>query len=64
MAKLKITLVRSVIGRPETQRRTVRSLGLRKLNSEKILPDSPTIRGQIHKVEHLVKVEEVADEEA
>ena len=64
MAKLKIKLVRSVIGRPETQRKTVRSLGLRKLNSEKILPDSPTIRGQIHKVEHLVKVEEVADEEA
>ena len=62
MAKLKITLVRSVIGRPETQRRTVRSLGLRKLNSEKILPDSPTIRGQIHKVEHLVKVEEVVEE--
>ena len=62
MAKLKIKLVRSVIGRPETQRRTVRSLGLRKLNSEKILPDSPTIRGQIHKVEHLVKVEEVVEE--
>ena len=64
MAKLKIKLVRSVIGRPETQRLTVKSLGLRKLNSESILPDSPTIRGQIHKVEHLVKVEEVADEEA
>ena len=62
MAKLKITLVRSVIGRPETQRRTVRSLGLRKLNSFSILPDEPTIRGQIFKVKHLVKVEEVADE--
>ena len=62
MANLKITLVRSVIGRPETQRRTVKSLGLRKLNSFSILPDSPTIRGQIHKVEHLVKVEELADE--
>ncbi|MBR0288708.1 MAG: 50S ribosomal protein L30 [Selenomonadaceae bacterium] len=62
MAKLKITLVRSVIGRPETQRRTVRSLGLRKLNSFSILPDDPTIRGQIFKVKHLVKVEEVADE--
>ena len=62
MAKLKITLVKSVIGTPETQRRTVRSLGLRKLNSFSILPDSPTIRGQIHKVEHLVKVEEVAEE--
>lgn len=62
MAKLKITLVRSVIGRPETQRQTVRSLGLRKLNSFSILSDSPTIRGQIHKVEHLVKVEEIAEE--
>ena len=62
MAKLKITLVRSLIGRPDTQRKTVRSLGLRKLNSCSILPDDPTIRGQIHKVEHLVKVEEVADE--
>lgn len=64
MAKLKITLVRSVIGRPETQRRTVRSLGLRKLNSFSILPDEPTIRGQIHKVQHLVKVEEVEDKVA
>lgn len=60
--KLKITLVRSIIGRPETQRKTVRSLGLRKLNSFSILPDVPTVRGQIHKVEHLVKVEEVANE--
>ena len=58
MAKLKITLVRSLIGRPDTQRRTIRSLGLRKLNSFSILPDSPTIRGQIFKVKHLVKVDD------
>lgn len=57
---LKITLVKSIIGRPNSQRKTVRSLGLRKLNSFSILPDSPTIRAQIHKVCHLVKVEEVA----
>lgn len=57
---LKITLVKSIIGRPNSQRKTVRSLGLRKLNSFSILPDSPTIRAQIHKVYHLVKVEEVA----
>ena len=50
MAKLKIKLVRSLIGRPETQRKTVRSLGLHKLNSISILP------------EHLVSVEEVADD--
>ena len=56
----KITLVKSVIGTPKTQRKIVRSLGLRKLNSFSILTDSPT--GQIHKVEHLVKVENVDDE--
>ena len=61
MAKLKVTLTRSLIGRPETQRKTVRSLGLRKLNSTSILPDEPTIRGQIFKVKHLVTVEEVAE---
>ena len=61
MAKLKITLKKSLIGRPETQRKTVRSLGLRKINSVSVLPDDPAIRGQIHKVEHLVAVEEVAE---
>ncbi len=61
MAKVKVTLTRSLIGRPETQRRTVRSLGLRKLHSVKVLPDCPEVRGQLHKVEHLIKVEEIAD---
>ena len=61
MAKLKVTLTRSLIGRPDTQRKTVKALGLRTLNSCSVLPDHPTIRGQIHKVEHLVTVEEIAD---
>ena len=61
MAKLKITLKKSLIGRPETQRKTVRSLGLRKINSVSILPDDPTIRGQVFKVKHLVTCEEVAE---
>lgn len=61
MAKLKVTLKRSVIGRPDTQRRTVRSLGLKKINSVNELPDNPAIRGQLHKVRHLVEVEEVAE---
>ncbi|MBQ4403763.1 MAG: 50S ribosomal protein L30 [Selenomonadaceae bacterium] len=61
---LKITLVRSVIGRPDTQRKTVRSLGLRKLNSFSILPDSPSIRGQIQKVAHLLKVEDYKEAQA
>lgn len=64
MAMLKVTLKRSLISRPETQRKTVRSLGLRKLNSFSILPDVPTIRGQIFKVKHLVAVEEISDEDA
>ncbi len=59
MAKLKITLTRSLIGRPQTQRDTVKALGLRKLNSSVELPDNGAIRGQLHKVEHLVTVEEV-----
>ena len=61
MAKVKVTLKRSLIGRPETQRRTVRALGLRKINSVVELADNPAIRGQLHKVEHLIKVEEIAD---
>ena len=61
MAKLKVTLKSSLIGRPETQRRTVRSLGLHKLNSVNELPDNPAVRGQLHKVEHLVSVEEIAE---
>lgn len=59
MAKLKVTLKRSLIGRPETQRKTVRSLGLNKINSVSELPDNPAIRGQLFKVKHLIAVEEV-----
>ena len=56
---LKITLKRSVIGRPKDQRATVRALGLRKLNQSRCLPDNPAVRGMIHKVAHLVDAEEV-----
>ncbi|MBO8136867.1 MAG: 50S ribosomal protein L30 [Desulfotomaculum sp.] len=59
MAKLKITLVKSPIGRSEKQRITVRTLGLKKLNSSVIHEDTPQIRGMIEKVSHMVKVEEV-----
>lgn len=61
MAKLKITLTRSLIGRPEDQRATVRALGLGKTNSVKLQDDNAVIRGMIRKVEHLVSVEEVQD---
>lgn len=59
MAKVKITLTRSLIGRPEMQRATVRSLGLRKLNSSVEREMNDALKGQIHKVEHLVKVENI-----
>ena len=61
MAKVRVTLTRSLIGRPETQRKTVKSLGLRKRNSVTELPDTPAVRGQLHKVSHLITVEEIAD---
>ncbi len=60
--KLRITLVRSTIGRPPDQERSVRSLGLRKLNSTVVRNDDPSIRGIVNKISHLVKVEEVAGE--
>lgn len=59
MAKVKITLKKSLIGRPEDQRATVRTLGLRKINSVVEREDSPVLRGQIHKVRHLISVEEM-----
>jgi len=60
--QLKITLVKSLIGRPFDQERAVRSLGLGKLNSTVVRPDTPSIRGQVQKVHHLVKVEAIAAE--
>ena len=59
MAKLQITLKRSLIGRPEYQRQTVKSLGLRKTNSTVVKEDNPAIRGMIKTVSHLVEVKEV-----
>ncbi len=58
MAKLKITLVKSVISRPQNQRVIVKTLGLGKLNSSVIQEDTPQVKGMINKVAHLLKVEE------
>ncbi len=59
MAQLKITLTRSVIGYPKDQRATVRALGLGKIRTSVVKEDNATLHGMLHKVEHLVKVEEV-----
>lgn len=58
---VKVTLVRSTIGRPKNQEATVRSLGLRKLNQTVELPDTETVRGAIAKIRHLVDVQEGAE---
>ena len=61
MATLRITYVRSVIGNRADQGHTVRSLGLRKLGQTVDQPDTPDIRGMIHKVAHLVSVSEIEE---
>jgi large subunit ribosomal protein L30 len=59
VAKVKITLVKSPIGCSETQRKTVKALGLTKVGSSVVQEDSPTVRGNIRKIEHLLSVEEI-----
>jgi large subunit ribosomal protein L30 len=61
-AKLKITQVRSAIGRTLDQKRTIRALGLRKVNQSVVHGDTPSIRGMVAKVRHLVDVQEFEDE--
>jgi len=56
--KLKVTQLRSGISRPDTQRRTLKGLGLRGPHSEVVVDNTPSFRGMIKKVIHLVSVEE------
>lgn len=57
--KLEVTLTRSVIGRPQDQKETVKALGLRKVNQTVEQQDNAAIRGMINKVAHLVTVKEI-----
>ena len=61
MSKLSITLINSVIGNKQDQRDTVRVLCLRKLHQTVVKDANPSIRGMVHKVRHLVSVEEITD---
>jgi large subunit ribosomal protein L30 len=56
MANLKITQIRSLIGRPENQRNIVKGLGLKRIRHTVIRPDVPEVRGAVFKVKHLVSV--------
>ena len=59
MSPLKVTQVRSVIGSKQDHKRTVRALGLKRIRDSRVHEDTPQIRGMVHKVRHLVRVEEV-----
>lgn len=56
MAKLAITLKKSMIGRNEKQRRTVQALGLRKIGQTVVHEDNPSLRGQIHAIDFMLEV--------
>lgn len=56
--KLRITQVRSVIRRPENQKRTIAALGLRRMHQTVIHDDTPEMRGMLNRVNHLIRIEE------
>jgi len=59
VAQIKVTQVKSAIGRKKNQRDTLRSLGLKRINDSVVQEDRPEIRGMVATVPHLVRVEEV-----
>ena len=62
--KIKIKLIKSIIGRSDRQQATVKGLGLRKINSEVIREKRPEILGMIKKIEFMLQVEEVGNDQS
>ncbi len=58
--RLRVTQVKSAIGYHKTQKETLRTMGVRRMHQTVELPDTPTVRGMVRKVIHLIQVEEVA----
>lgn len=58
-AQIKVTQTVSFIGRPDVQRQTLLGLGLRKIGNSRVLEDTPSIRGMVKKVGHLIRIETV-----
>jgi large subunit ribosomal protein L30 len=58
-AKIKITQVRSIINRPENQKRTIKALGIHRMHNSVVHKVTPQILGMVNKVKHLVEVEEI-----
>ncbi len=61
MSRLRVTQVKSTIGSVRNHKRTVRALGLKRLRDSRVHEDTPQTRGMVHKVRHLVRVEEVQE---
>ncbi|WP_119066885.1 50S ribosomal protein L30 [Rubrobacter indicoceani] len=61
MSPLRVTQAKSIIDSQEKHRRTVRALGLKRIRDSRVHQDTPQIRGMLHKVRHLVTVEEVSE---
>ncbi len=59
MAKLRIKQIKSGIGRPARQKRTLVALGIRKMNQVREIEASPSVLGMVEKVKHLLKIEEI-----
>ena len=59
MSPLKVTQLKSIIGSKEPHKRTIKALGLKRIRDSRVHGDTPQIRGMLHKVRHLVRVEEV-----
>ena len=59
MAKIKVTLVSSISGKKPDQRKTIKALGLKRINQSVEHKDNPIIRGMVEKVKHIVRIEEI-----
>ena len=57
--KIKVTLLKSSIGNRKNQKENLKGLGLKKINSSRILENTPSVRGMIQKVQHLVRIETI-----
>tara|TARA_B100001113_G_scaffold242952_1_gene199876 strand:- start:1185 stop:1367 length:183 start_codon:yes stop_codon:yes gene_type:complete len=59
MSKIKVTQIKSLIGRKKNHRLSVKGLGLRKIGDSKVLEDTPSVRGMVSQVDYLLNIEEV-----
>ena len=57
--KIKVTLIKSSIGNRKNQKENLKGLGLKKINASRILENTPSVRGMIQKVQHLVRIETI-----